>query len=197
MLRKMDITNSFEGYGPPGRSMNPSPRRKTGAATSVMKGICAIAVLLAVSSGQSLLAGDEQIIQTQCPIMTANRIIPSFSTDYRGKKVYFCCNDCKYIFEKEPQSYLHLLPQFAGVGTVADGEPAGREHVHDEPSERGFSTAELIVPMGVLTLSLVAVTVCLGFFRRVNPKFLKWHKRIGPAALLAGAAHAIIVLLSH
>ena len=193
----MNIMNSPKEYRLLERPMNSSPRRKTGAARLTIISICAIAALAAVANGQSQPGGDEQIIQTQCPVMTTRKIIPVSSIVYRGKKVYFCCDECKPAFEKNPQKYLHLLPQFAGVGAVADGEPVGREHVHDEHNGHGFSTAELIVPMGILTLTLVAVTVCLGFCRRVNPKLLKWHKRIGPVALLAGAAHAIIVLLSH
>ncbi len=53
-------------------------------------------------------------------------------------------------------------------------------------------------PMGIVTLSLVAVTVFLGLFRRLKPRLiLKWHKRLGPVALLAGATHAVLVLLAH
>ena len=178
-------------------NLKPSSCCKIGRSQLAIIGMCAIAVLVAVSSGQALSAGEEQIIQTQCPVMTANKIIPSFSTNYQGKKVYFCCNSCKTAFEKNPQKYLHLLPQFVGVGEVADGEHAGHEHGHDERNKRSFSASDMIMPMGVLTLSLVAVTVCLGFFRKVNPNLLKWHKRIGPTALLVGAVHAILVLMSH
>ena len=192
----MNLTSS-EGYGPPERSMNPSSRHKPGA----IIGMCAIAGLVGASSGQSLQGSDEQIIQTQCPIMINNRIIPAYSTVYRGNKVYFCCDECKPKFEKNPQKYLHLLPQFAGVGAVAGGEHAGHEDGHDEHNKRGFSTAELIVPMGVLTLSLVALTVCLGLLRRVRrlrPRLLlKLHKIAGICALGSGAIHATLVLLIH
>jgi YHS domain-containing protein len=33
-------------------------------------------------------------------------------TEYKGKKVYFCCLGCKEKFEKEPEKYLSKLPQF-------------------------------------------------------------------------------------
>ena len=73
------------------------------------------------------------------------------------------------------------------------GETAGHEHTHGD-----FSAVSLIVPMGIATLSLVAVTVFLGLFRRWSPKLmLKWHKRSGVLALLAGAIHAALVLLAH
>jgi YHS domain-containing protein len=34
-------------------------------------------------------------------------------TEYKGKKVYFCCPGCKVEFEKEPEKYLPKLPQFS------------------------------------------------------------------------------------
>lgn len=58
--------------------------------------------------------------------------------------------------------------------------------------------AELIVPMGIVTLSLVALTVCLGVMRRLKPRpLLKIHKTCGVCALISGATHAILVLASH
>jgi len=33
-------------------------------------------------------------------------------TEYKGKKVYFCCAGCKGKFEKEPEKYIAKLPQF-------------------------------------------------------------------------------------
>jgi len=33
-------------------------------------------------------------------------------TEYKGKKVYFCCSPCKEKFEQEPEKYIAKLPQF-------------------------------------------------------------------------------------
>ena len=130
------------------------------------------------------------IAQTMCPVMTGNKIDPNVFTVYRGKKVYFCCATCKGKFQKDPEKHLGRLPQFGGTAA------AGGEHV--EHNHGGFLMAALIRPMGIATLSLVAITVCLGLFRRRNPKLLlKWHKRLGPTALLAGAIHAVLVMLAH
>jgi hypothetical protein len=56
-------------------------------------------------------------------------------------------------------------------------------------------------PTGILTLSLVALTVCLGLLRRVRrlkPRLLlKLHKIAGICAISSGAFHAMIVLLTH
>jgi YHS domain-containing protein len=50
--------------------------------------------------------------QTICPVM-GGPINKDIFVEYEGKKVYFCCAQCKGQFEKEPQKYLSKLPQFA------------------------------------------------------------------------------------
>jgi len=49
--------------------------------------------------------------QTTCPIMDSP-INKAFFTEYKGKKVYFCCPGCKEKFEEEPEKYIAKLPQF-------------------------------------------------------------------------------------
>jgi YHS domain-containing protein len=53
-----------------------------------------------------------QIEQKMCPVMTDMKINPAIFTEYEGKKVYFCCGDCKAKFEAEPEKYTANLPQF-------------------------------------------------------------------------------------
>jgi len=50
--------------------------------------------------------------QTTCPVM-GGAINKDIFTEYKGKKVYFCCTDCKAEFEKNPEKYISKLPQFA------------------------------------------------------------------------------------
>jgi len=54
----------------------------------------------------------EAIEQTICPVM-GGAINKEFYTEYKGKKVYFCCPGCKETFEKEPEKYISKLPQFS------------------------------------------------------------------------------------
>ncbi|MHC4174537.1 MAG: heavy metal-binding domain-containing protein [Planctomycetota bacterium] len=49
--------------------------------------------------------------QTTCPIM-GSAIDKALFTEYKGKKVYFCCPGCKPEFEKNPEKYIAKLPQF-------------------------------------------------------------------------------------
>jgi len=53
-----------------------------------------------------------EIEQTMCPIMDNNKIDKNVFVEYKGKKVYFCCADCKAKFEAEPGKYIAKLPQF-------------------------------------------------------------------------------------
>jgi len=52
-----------------------------------------------------------QIEQTTCPVM-AGPVNKDFYTEYKGKKVYFCCAGCKEKFEQDPEKYIAKLPQF-------------------------------------------------------------------------------------
>ena len=51
--------------------------------------------------------------QTTCPVMDGNKINKNVFVEYKGKKVYFCCEDCKAKFSAEPEKYVAKLPQFA------------------------------------------------------------------------------------
>lgn len=51
------------------------------------------------------------ITNKTCPI-SGDEVDPLVSTTYHGKKVYFCCQDCIDDFLKNPEKYMHDLPQF-------------------------------------------------------------------------------------
>ncbi len=53
--------------------------------------------------------------QTVCPV-TGMAIDKNIWTDYKGKRVYFCTQDCKEEFLKNPDKYIGNLPQFKGQG---------------------------------------------------------------------------------
>lgn len=50
--------------------------------------------------------------QKTCPVMKGNPIDTDIFVEYQGKKVYFCCDDCKAAFLKSPEKYVADLPQF-------------------------------------------------------------------------------------
>ena len=49
--------------------------------------------------------------QKICPVM-GNPIDKDVYVEYKGKKVYFCCPDCKAKFNADPEKYVAKLPQF-------------------------------------------------------------------------------------
>jgi YHS domain-containing protein len=55
---------------------------------------------------------ETQVEQTMCPVMDGNKINKDVFVEYKGKKVYFCCADCKAKFETDPEKYIAKLPQF-------------------------------------------------------------------------------------
>jgi len=52
------------------------------------------------------------IEQKMCPVL-GGPVDKNIFTEYQGKKVYFCCAECKEQFEKEPEKYISKLPQFS------------------------------------------------------------------------------------
>ncbi len=61
---------------------------------------------------ETKVVSSEVTKQKLCPVMGIP-INASLYTEYKGKKVYFCCPGCKDTFEKEPEKYLPKLPQFS------------------------------------------------------------------------------------
>ncbi len=49
--------------------------------------------------------------QETCPVM-GGPIKKDIYTEYKGRKVYFCCQKCKGKFEANPEKYIAKLPQF-------------------------------------------------------------------------------------
>ena len=47
-------------------------------------------------------------VQEKCPVM-GGKINKDIYTDYKGRRVYFCCKSCKATFSKDPEKYLKNL----------------------------------------------------------------------------------------
>lgn len=160
-------------------------------------GILFISLLLMICS-TSYAAGEHehnevaeteqmQIANTYCPVMPDMQINPEIFTDYKGKRVYFCCKNCKAAFGREPEKYLDRLPQFGGTSVR-------KEHDHGHRLE----LSRLIKPMGIATLSLLVLTASGRLFRKRVPKFLvTQHKRLGIITVISALVHATLVLIAH
>ncbi len=60
---------------------------------------------------------NDEIEQTLCPVM-GNPINKDIFVEYKGRKVYFCCDGCDDMFLENPEKYLDKLPQFKDVNKV-------------------------------------------------------------------------------
>jgi hypothetical protein len=147
---------------------------------------------------QQATKGD--IVQENCPVMTENKIDPGIYTEYQGKKVYFCCTFCRAAFQKEPEKYLHNLPQFAQPSSHDNHQEQTIAVSHDHNYEQSskLPLIKFTKPMGIAAISLLILTGLMGIFRRRKPKLLlKWHKRLGITTLIVAIIHALLVLFTH
>ena len=96
--------------------------------------------------------------------------------------------------------HSHEAAQEHGDIESVQADTNHEEHEYGDLAHE-FSLMSLAKPTGILTLSLVGLTVCSGLLRRVRrlkPRLLlKLHKIAGICALSSGAIHATIVLLTH
>lgn len=135
-------------------------------------------------------ADETEVTNQYCPVMKGNKVDSSIFTEYKGKKVYFCCPSCIDAFNADPGKYLGLLPQFADVDASAN-----TQHTEEEMHEHS-SLAKYIVPAGITTFTVLILTVFTGYFRKLNPKAMfKWHKILGFVVLILAIIHALLVFL--
>lgn len=103
-----------------------------------------------------------------------------------------------------PEAAEADAPAAEGNAETAD-RPAAAEDEHGRRRRMSGATKlrlmKLVEPAGILTLSLLAVTVCLGVLRRVKKlgsrQVLRVHKIAGVAALVSGVLHATLIVLVH
>jgi len=49
--------------------------------------------------------------QTTCPVMKGEAINKKIFSDYKGKRVYFCCKACPKMFAKDPDKYMKRMKE--------------------------------------------------------------------------------------
>ena len=53
--------------------------------------------------------GDKKAVTNKmCPVMNA-AVSEKFRSEYKGQYVYFCCQGCVTMFEKDPETYIAKL----------------------------------------------------------------------------------------
>ena len=83
-----------------------------------------VAILLAAGIAGALGAP----INDKCPVKVGTAAKPNITATYKGKPVAFCCNNCKAMFEKDPDKYAaNLGPQArTALNSVADAVKAAK-----------------------------------------------------------------------
>lgn len=90
--------------------------------------ILATALLLGLAA--AALASDDEVTNKTCPVMEGEGVDPEIHVDYRGKRVYFCCESCREDFQAEPERYIAKLPQFASAAAPRGSGGEGPEEEH-------------------------------------------------------------------
>lgn len=93
-----------------------------------------------------------EVSNPMCPVLTDEVIDPNISTEYAGKRVYFCCAKCRKKFLADPSKYRPNLPQVTSPASDT-GKPekpaASPQEVVAHPQEKALSgMAKLIHFMG-------------------------------------------------
>jgi len=99
--------------------MNSKKIKTTTLLTTGLVAICLLVIVgcqkktkpAAPPPAEANAAAATEIEQIICPVMEGP-VNKDIFTEYKGKKVYFCCAQCKGEFEKNPEKYLAKLPQF-------------------------------------------------------------------------------------
>jgi YHS domain-containing protein len=79
-----------------------------------------LALALVAFVGGSLWAADSKP-QTKCPVLGGD-VNKQVYADYKGKRIYFCCEGCDKEFKKDPEKYMKKLHD---EGVTPAPTPAG------------------------------------------------------------------------
>ncbi len=79
--------------------------------------VAVVAALWLMTAGAGWAQGKAQ---TVCPVLQGN-IDKSVYVDYKGKRIYFCCQGCDAEFNKDPEKYLKKLE---AEGVTPENSPA-------------------------------------------------------------------------
>ena len=72
-----------------------------------------------------------QNIQTTCPISNEDLEGKTVFVDYKGRRIYFCCEGCVPKFEKDPDGVLQRMDESTGSTDGDAQESGGMMQMHD------------------------------------------------------------------
>ena len=77
--------------------------------------VMCFAIIFTLTMGGFDVAAVEKHTQKKCPVR--ENVIKRWKvySDYKGKRVYFCCKPCIPEFEKDPEKYMKKLKDWGEV----------------------------------------------------------------------------------
>lgn len=96
--------------------------------TVIVKAVLVVAAVALFIGGVSVTAWSADAAkkgkpQTVCPVM-GDPINKNMYVDYKGYRIYFCCNECPEKFKKNPEKYMKKLKD---AGVTLEKTPKGAE----------------------------------------------------------------------
>jgi YHS domain-containing protein len=76
---------------------------------------------IAINSSQAAERGAKIKAQTVCPVL-GGAIDKRLYVDYKGYRIYFCCDGCPEEFKKNPEKYMKKLRE---SGVTLEKTPSG------------------------------------------------------------------------
>ena len=67
-------------------------------------------------------------VQTTCPVSGENLEEKEISTDYEGRRIFFCCKKCQSTFAGNPQQYLRAMDVPSESEKQNSDSHSGHEH---------------------------------------------------------------------
>ena len=81
-----------------------------------------LTLVLALFLAGPVLAAAAPQPQTTCPVL-GGKINKEVYTDYKGQRIYFCCQGCDVEFKKDPEKYLQKMKE---QGVTPEKTPAAK-----------------------------------------------------------------------
>lgn len=91
-------------------------------------------------------ANSEDLSNKYCPVTTSELAEKQFFVDYKGKRIYFCCNKCKRYFLVGPDCYLsNLVTSGADSLTSGSSHDQGDGNAHNHARDHGESSTAVSI----------------------------------------------------
>ena len=171
--------------------------------SSLLLSLCAAVLCPAVfaqlqTAKKTSDSADSIVAGTFCPVMPERAALPEHSLTYKGRTIYFCCEDCKREFGNNPEKYAAGLPE--------QPAPEAAGHVHGPGFGGGESTAteSSLSRYGIAVLAILGSLILLRRIKKRSAKQAQQQKAVSTGrfakvlcAVLLGLFIPLLYLFHH